>query len=74
MATILIANGANVNVKNNYGETPLHKVDNQKVAALLISHGANVNAKNNYGETPLNSIDNQAVVEFIKNKMGGDIK
>lgn len=54
---LLIANGAEVNTKDQYyGETPLHYAaehGDKHVAELLIANGANVNAKNNDSETPL---------------------
>ncbi|MGV8118460.1 MAG: ankyrin repeat domain-containing protein [Candidatus Xenobiia bacterium LiM19] len=55
----LIANGALVEVENNYfGKTPLHyaalKGDLESMK-LLISHGANVNARDKMGRTPLHS-------------------
>ena len=52
----LIANGANVNAKDEDGHTPLHEAagDNAtETAALLLKNGAEVNAKNNGGFTPL---------------------
>ena len=52
----LIANGAEVNAKNNFGWTPLHYAAQGKAAAAaktLIDSGAEVNAKNEGGWTPL---------------------
>ncbi|EAY16290.1 hypothetical protein TVAG_423430 [Trichomonas vaginalis G3] len=48
--------GANVNGKDKYGQTALHRAvfNNSKEAAeLLILHGININEKNNGGETAL---------------------
>ena len=53
---MLIANGAEVNAKNNNGYTPLHNAagySEAAVAKLLIDNGAEVNAKNKFGNTPL---------------------
>ncbi len=53
---LLIANGADVNAKNEYRWTPLHNAAleaNKEIVELLIANGADVNAKTNYGETPL---------------------
>jgi ankyrin repeat protein len=62
----LIQRGANVNVTDDLGYTPLHEIarygdgvlkEQQGIVAaitnLLIEHGANVNAKNDEGQTPL---------------------
>jgi len=51
----LISKGADVNVKNNRGETLLHLVKrgHRDIAELLIVKGADVNARDNAGNTPL---------------------
>ena len=52
----LIANGADVNAKNEIGGTPLHTAAHYnaaEVAKLLIANGAEVNAKQKEGWTPL---------------------
>lgn len=59
IAFYLIENGANVNAKDDGGETPLHVVahewsDKRKVITdYLIVNGADVNAKDHEGNTPL---------------------
>jgi len=59
VAKFLIAKGADVNVKDNAGVTPLNFVIRSRgkkdMVELLISKGADVNAKNNRGVTPLHS-------------------
>ncbi|MFA5524656.1 MAG: ankyrin repeat domain-containing protein [Tissierellales bacterium] len=45
--------GANINVKNDNGDTPLHLARNGSTVELLIELGANVNEENDKGETPL---------------------
>jgi hypothetical protein len=52
----LLSKGANVNARDENGQTPLHwaaihgRVD---VARLLLEHGADVNARDENGQTPL---------------------
>ncbi|EAY15979.1 ankyrin repeat protein, putative [Trichomonas vaginalis G3] len=51
-----LSHGANINEKNENGETALHiaALNNSKeTAELLISHGANINEKDNSKRTPL---------------------
>ena len=47
-----LADGADVNVKDNNGCTPLHTAT-KEIAELLIANGADVNAKDNFKSTPL---------------------
>ena len=49
----LIKNGADVNITNEYGSTPLHYAKTTEQTKLLLEAGANPNTKNNFGETPL---------------------
>ena len=48
-----LADGADVNEKNDDGVTPLHSADTKEIAELLIANGADVNEKNDDGVTPL---------------------
>ena len=57
----LVENGANVNIRDDIGNTALHHVVKQsfsmpKVAKFLIDSGANINEKNNDGQTPLDIV------------------
>jgi ankyrin repeat protein len=51
----LVNEGANVNLQNKYGCTPLHVACSRQpgLVEFLIERGANVNAQNNYGSTVL---------------------
>jgi hypothetical protein len=53
---LLSIRNINVNVKDVYGETPLHwaaKNGHVEIARVLLQNGAEVNVRNNYGNTPL---------------------
>ena len=49
----LIEAGANVNVKDDNGDTPLHCCRDANIAKVLIDAGTDVNAINKHGDTPL---------------------
>ena len=49
IAKLLIKKGANVNLKADFGYTPLMLATNTAIAELLIKNGANVNATHQYG-------------------------
>ena len=72
---LLIDKGADVNVKDDNENTPLHLSTNRKISELLIGQGADVNAKDYSGGTPLHSIifneDKDLVALLITN--GADL-
>jgi ankyrin repeat protein len=52
----LIDAGANINIKDDKGQTPLHKAcisENQEMVKLLIQKGADLEIKDNDGDTAL---------------------
>jgi hypothetical protein len=56
VAKVLLANGAQVNVRGNDGMTPLHRAaehNKPEVAKVLLANGAQVNVRGNDGMTPL---------------------
>ena len=60
----LIYTGANVNVVDRYGETPLHlavEKNNTVIIKLLIDAGADENIRNMYGRTPFASCKAKAL-------------
>lgn len=75
MAKSLIQNGANLEVKDRFGKTPLsmavfwYKVNNNvsdgKLIKLLIEAGADINAKNNAGVSPFSLAHTIAGFPFL---------
>lgn len=52
----LLAEGAEVNAKDNHNQTALHRAatfGNKELAELLLAKSAEVNAQDNNGKTPL---------------------
>ncbi len=53
IAALLIAKGADLNLRDDWDRTPLHGTANKEVAELLIAKGADINALDKHGDTPL---------------------
>ncbi|MGO9641818.1 MAG: ankyrin repeat domain-containing protein [Candidatus Acidiferrales bacterium] len=63
---LLAQAGANVNARDNDGNTPLHETFLTDVEEELLNLGADVNARNNDGETPIfTTVDMDAIELFI---------
>ena len=54
----LVECGANVNARNNNGESPLHKAAMESIEIMdaLLKHGASVDARDNNGKTPMHRV------------------
>jgi hypothetical protein len=69
---LLAQAGANVNARDNEGNTPLHETFLTDVEEELLKLGADVNARNKDGETPIfTTVDNDAIPLFIEH--GADL-
>ena len=65
----LLEKGANVNINNEFGMTPLHLavwLRNADVSEILISYGADVNARDMGGFTPLHYAVHQHDAELVR--------
>jgi ankyrin repeat protein len=69
----LVYNGADPNVKNKYGETPVHiaaRNDFDKIMELLLEFGGDVTIKNNHQRSALNlatTLKSKKVLRVIEN-------
>ena len=73
-----LANGVDVNVKNDFGFTPLLKAaqfGRREVAELLIAKGADVSVKDKFGRTPLHCAadEDQTEVAELLIAAGADV-
>ncbi len=58
IANVLLVHGADIQVGDNFGKTPLHAAatssrPNLEVLKVLVRNGADLNARNSNGQTPL---------------------
>ena len=63
---LLLNRGADVNVINNNGLTPLYCVQTYAVAKLLLEHNANMEVKKHNGATPLFYLAEKGLYEVVE--------
>ena len=68
---LLVQAGANVNARDDNGNTPLHEIFLTDVEEELLKLGADVNVRNNDGETPIFTTVDDAIPLFIEH--GADL-
>ena len=59
----LFSNGADFNIQNHRGKTPLHIANHEEICIQLIDNGASVNVCDNHGRTPLLKLLDDASVD-----------
>ena len=75
ICALLIAHGADVDARDWFGQTPLHKAvlvvaatgnhgDSSAVCSVLIGNGANINARDNANQTPMHLAPLDMVVKI----------
>lgn len=72
MVSLFIKRGADVNIKDNEGVTPLFLTDNIELIKLLLKNGAEINTKDSTGQTPFhvqcsNFSSKEIIALFIQN-------
>ena len=61
----MVRDGADVNARDEWENTPLHWAKDKAVAQILIQAGADVNARNKGGQTPLHGKRDKDVVQAL---------
>ena len=69
VVSLLIEEGANVNMRNKDGRTPLHKASidgHLEIVKLLFKKGANIHIKDNNGNTALHLVNKKEHPKIAK--------
>lgn len=66
MANFLLTQGANPNLKDDEGRTPIFYVQDKDMLRLLIEHGAELNLCDVYGEMPLTRLNSDLIPTLIE--------
>lgn len=64
----LLHHGANPNLRNAYGSTPLHYTTDKQIANLLVTFGGSVTIKDHFKRKPIDyalSKDNNDLIQFL---------
>lgn len=62
---LFLLKGADINLPDKDGKTPLHYVGHETMAQLLIARGAKVNTQDALGQTPLHRAYNIHIVKVL---------
>ena len=68
VAKLLLNHGADVDAREHYEFTPLHRAKNEALVKLLLDHGADVRVRDGYHETPLHCARNVAMARLLVNR------
>jgi len=72
---LLVADGSDVNARNDRGWTPLYYANHKHMAELILDKGADVNTKDDHGSTPLHwraVLGQREIAELLIDK-GADV-
>ena len=71
LAKAFVALGADINVRDGRGNTPLHRVCNDNMASVLMQNQAEVHVVNDDGETPLHAAAGRGSAGIIRTLIDG---
>ena len=68
----VLSKRANINVKNDVNETPLHYAcyyNNFDIVKYLVENDANINTKDNNNNKPINNTSSAEIITFLKSNL-----